>query len=99
MARLEESSKKQVARAEWVSEGYTIRYRCPQCQCSHVINVGIDDPDLPKWDWNGSFEEPTLKPSVNVKGRCHHDIENGFIRFCENDPVNRMKGTIPLPEI
>ena len=85
-------------KVKWNSEGYTIRYKCPQCEHSHVINVGIDEPGLPKWKFNGDFDYPTLEPSVNIEGKCHHYITLGRMQFC-NDPANRMTGSIELEEI
>lgn len=88
-----------MAKIEWNSEGYTVRYLCPQCGCSHVINVGIIAPDLPRWEFNRDFDRPTLKPSVNVVGRCHHHITDGRIEFCD-DACNRFKNqTFVLEEI
>ena len=88
-----------MAKMNWNSEGYTVRYLCPQCKCSHTINVGIVDPGVPMWKFNGDFERPTLTPSVNIVGECHHYITDGFIHFCEQDTANTMKGMHELPDI
>jgi hypothetical protein len=83
-------------RAAWKREGRTIRYMCPQCGCEHVVNVG--GSATPKWNFNGDFEMPTLTPSVNFVGRCHHTITDGRMYF-DADAANHMHGSVDLPEI
>lgn len=52
-------------RAVWSDEELgRIRFRCPGCECSHVITVKGNAP----WGWNGSFELPTFAPSVLTMG-------------------------------
>lgn len=86
-------------RMTWNSEDYTVKYRCPQCECMHVINVGIFDPKLPVWKFNGNFELPTLNPSINITGQCHHYVEVGKIKYV-SESCNRLSGQeLDLPEI
>ena len=43
-----------------------VSFDCPACGFGHAIGVG--DGAGPRWGWNGSFEAPTLTPSVLLKG-------------------------------
>ncbi|TAA18202.1 ammonia monooxygenase [Pseudoxanthomonas winnipegensis] len=36
---------------------------CPGCGDSHVVGIG---PKPPTWTWDGSFDHPTLSPSILV---------------------------------
>lgn len=39
---------------------------CPGCEEMHMINV---DPEIrPAWGFNGDYDRPTFKPSINVTG-------------------------------
>jgi hypothetical protein len=49
------------------------RFHCPGCDEEHVITVS--GPNHPRWDWNGSTEAPTLRPSI--RARSGHYVE-GF---------------------
>lgn len=61
---------------------------CPQC--GHLGSVGLRrDPQYPGavWDWNGSADAPTLKPSilsVPDKGGCggHYFLTDGLLADC-----------------
>lgn len=41
-----------------------ISYRCPGCDNFHTVYT--EGPFLPRWQWNGSYDRPTLSPSVNA---------------------------------
>lgn len=54
------------------------------------------------WTWNGSVDEPTLKPSVLTDGhnfRCHSHINDGnaiFLEDCSHEFANQ---TVPLLDV
>jgi hypothetical protein len=74
----------------------SLSFSCPGCGNLHQVNV---DKDLsPCWEWNGSLEAPTFKPSLNVTGGnfvCHSFITDGQIRF-EADSTQRAGETLDL---
>lgn len=39
-----------------------ISFKCPGCKDTHTIP--IEGPKA--WSWNGSFDKPTIHPSLNV---------------------------------
>lgn len=49
--------------------GSVMWYRCP-CGCGAMnmikIVAGNNPANLKAWEWNGSTESPTLKPSVRI---------------------------------
>jgi hypothetical protein len=51
-----------------------LRFECPGCGESHIVNIGAGRPH---WGFNGDMDQPTLSPSVLV--RTGH--------FCNNPPV------------
>lgn len=79
------------------------KFQCPGCKRSHTIND--------KWDFNGDFEYPTIKPSVLFKGgrfdknenwidlRCHSFVTDGKIRFLNDCSHNLAGKTVNLPEL
>lgn len=83
---------------------------CPGCGYDHPYHVGpqcrearADGSHAPLWTWNGSFDAPTLNPSLLVFGmvpekRCHIFMRDGKIQFL-SDCFHRLKGqTIECPE-
>lgn len=73
----------------WFSEAgdgdvVTMLFHCP-CGCGmrSRITLGIEHkPNLqcPTWRWNGSFTEPTLSPSVNVRPNTVCPGWHGWLR-------------------
>jgi hypothetical protein len=73
---------------------------CPGCDEAHALRVNAKPPNT-NWEWNGSLEKPTFRPSLLAMGekRCHSFIEDGKIRFlgdCQHELKNQ---TVPLPEL
>lgn len=77
-------------------------FHCPGCEGGHAIPVSGPRG----WSWNGSFDSPTITPSilVNVGGSnptepiCHSFVTEGKIRFCA-DTTHKLSGqTIELPD-
>ena len=77
-------------------------FTCPACKEGHMIND--------TWKFNKDFNQPSIKPSINVTGVykndegviiksiCHSVITNGFINF-QDDCTHNLKGqTVELPE-
>lgn len=84
-----------------VHEGY-YAFHCPGCEHAHEIPV--TGPHA--WQWNGSMDVPTLRPSllVNVGGSnptvpiCHSWVTDGNIQYLA-DSTHKLSGqTIPIPE-
>ncbi len=53
-------------------------YWCSGCRHCHAILVREQHPC---WTFDGNYERPTIKPSVNVVGVCHHTITDGMIAY------------------
>lgn len=78
-----------------------VMFTCPGCECGHRIRVriGTGPHKSPSWEWNGSLEAPTFKPSILVEGqiRCHSFVTNGKIQFLA-DCSHKLAGqTVELP--
>lgn len=60
-------------------------YSCP-CGCGRIapltVGNGFKPADGPSWAWNGSFETPTLTPSVHHVGHWHGWLKNGVWESC-----------------
>lgn len=82
-----------------------VAWFCPGCEGGHGVPVNGHKSGN-GWEWNGSLNSPTLKPSVlvNVGGSnptapiCHTFITDGKIQFL-NDCTHALAGqTVPIPE-
>ena len=71
-----------------------LTFWCPGCKCGHYITDA--------WKITGTDEEPTVTPSVLVKGavgnpprtiRCHLFIKQGMIQFL-NDCDHELAGQV-----
>ena len=79
---------------------------CPGC--ATVMIHGLHRLPLEgtnAWEWNGSLEAPTLRPSVLTRGGpvegfvCHSFITDGKIEFL-SDSTHALSGhTVPLPPL
>ena len=77
-------------------------FDCPGCKMSHFVKLS----GTHKWDWNGSLETPTLRPSIlvtypekNKINICHSFITDGNIEFL-GDCTHELAGKIvELPNI
>ncbi len=83
-----------------------LSFRCEGCKCNHQIPVKRTDV-YPMWEWNGSYEKPTITPSILVnydfshpgRPKCHSFITDGNIQFL-NDCTHELAGkTVPLTKI
>lgn len=68
----------------------TLGYYCPGCQQNHSISVYKNKgsrQNTEVFDFNGSFERPTITPAIRIRGResdyisCSHTITDGKITF------------------
>lgn len=94
-----------------VKDGQTTRYAywfCPRCNWLHGVPIDIANDLGAKWGWNGSYENPTLTPSVLSKHadktECHCFIQNNQINFCGDTPPSASGEvfggrTVPLPSL
>lgn len=68
------------------SEGELSFWYCCPCGCNAVAPLaagrGFKPGDAPSWQWNGSYERPTLYPSVNHVGHWHGWLRNGVWESC-----------------
>jgi len=77
-------------------------FRCPGCNCSHYfLHGGVEEPGRPQWTWNGSYDQPTVTPSLMVNRgtpeQCHSYLREGNIQFL-GDSHHELKGkTVELP--
>ena len=77
------------------NEGYT--FFCPACGYRHPF-------DIPRWNFNGDFENPTFTPSLRVIGGptgtlCHLSITNGMIQYHGDCPHSYVGKTIPMVQL
>jgi hypothetical protein len=76
---------------------------CPGCRCDHGIWVKKPDYFGPVWIFNGDLNNPTVTPSLLIRGGendgiCHSFITNGNIQYL-NDCTHSLRGqTVELPE-
>lgn len=86
-----------------------IMYWCDGCQQHHMVTTKHKNKNGAQWGFNGSFDKPTFKPSVNIHiqygevgkpdTRCHHFVREGNIQYL-NDCTHDMKGqTVPLMDL
>lgn len=69
-----------------------LQFTCP-CGCGLVVYAGVKSSthtDRPVWENQGSYEKPTLTPSLNIREEHWHGyLTNGvFYRTNELRPVN-----------
>lgn len=55
-------------RVRLIDKGKSLWFECPGCGENHGVTVADEGVPHPCWTWNGSFEAPTLHPSVLAKG-------------------------------
>lgn len=80
-------------------------FHCPACDRHHKIND--------RWDFDGNFEAPTIRPSILGTGtrpdkdgnwhewRCHSYIKNGHIEYlgdCTHDMAGQTVELKPISE-
>ena len=85
---------------EWKGQK-SIYFFCPGCKCGHRF-------DVPRWDFNGDFNNPTFNPSLLIYYNhpetnehittCHLFLRNGKIEFCGDCPHELKNQTVELPE-
>jgi Family of unknown function (DUF6527) len=75
-------------------------FHCPGCGYDHAFTVGPqynEGSKRPRWDWNGSFEQPTFTPSLRCNGgtelECHLFMTQGALNYCV-DSVHELAGKI-----
>lgn len=88
----------------------TLVFFCPGCRCSHGVTVKLKGATQgPLWSWNGSFDLPTITPSILVRyGReprpdlpnvCHSFVTDGMIRFCADTEHELTGKTVKLESV
>lgn len=79
-----------------------IAFQCPGCEYCHEIPV--TGPRA--WNWNGSFDKPTVTPSILVnRGSynptvpvCHSYVKDGRIQFLPDCSHSMAGKTVELPD-
>lgn len=103
-----------MARSKPVTTGdggpYGLRFDCPGCEEPHVVPT--TGPRA--WGWNGSYELPTLTPSILVRWKasdpsdpaavaleqvCHSFVRDGKIQFLGDCTHKLANQTVDLPEL
>ena len=92
-----------------LSGKWGLRWWCPGCEENHIVPVrqlgarhNPDRPNVPDgWDWNESWDSPTLQPSVLVCGgsensRCHCFVREGTIEFLADSSHALAGQTVPM---
>ncbi|WP_426491074.1 DUF6527 family protein [Hymenobacter sp. 102] len=86
-------------------------FHCPGCNSEHGINTNAAN-GRPLWILSGPPEQPTISPSILVRGGyydqvarvdkvgvCHSFVRNGQIQFL-TDCTHHLAGqTVPLPAL
>jgi len=100
----------------WLGEPrHVVRYRrgqlaffCPGCGTVHMVTVASTATDTPRWGWNGSYDLPTLSPSIltwvpnpvapedRTHRRCHAFLRNGQLEFLPDCHHALAGQTVPL---
>lgn len=65
--------------------GKFLIYCCPcGCQALGSLRIGINEKpeESPSWNWNGSTDSPTLRPSVHHVGHWHGYLTDGVWVAC-----------------
>lgn len=87
-----------------------IAFWCPGCHGIHEVIVFSDHVHAePRWDWNGSRERPTFRPSVRVWSyvgeasvrTCHSFVTDGVIEFlgdCTHGLAGQKRVLQPFPD-
>lgn len=90
----------------WRIDEGLLGFHCPGCHYGHCVPINGDWTDTGKfWEWNGSYDAPSFKPSILVNKdqqgtypRCHSIITQGRIFFCA-DSTHALAGqTVDMPE-
>ena len=81
--------------------GRLYSFHCPGCNYSHPFEV--DAPGGAGWEFNGSLEKPTFRPSLLVFGhdperRCHSFVTDGKIQFLGDSFHELKEQTVDLPD-
>lgn len=85
-------------------------FYCPGCKVGHYI-VTEASGGRPVWTWNGSYDRPTVSPSIRVmysgadagvdgapQKCCHFFVREGQIEYC-SDSTHELSGkTVPMEE-
>jgi len=77
---------------------------CLGCKDIHRISVEQPFTNGAQWSFDGNFDKPTFKPSINIcasysKQQCHYFIREGNIQFCGDCHHDLAGKTVPLPDI
>jgi len=78
-------------------DGYL--FWCLGCRSYHHVNT--DQPQRPRWQFDGNIEAPTFTPSVVVqsgRSRCHLFVRGGQIQYLGDCTHALANQTVPMVE-
>ncbi len=87
-----------------------IAFWCPGCARAHAVPIKAGAASGPRWQWDGSFDRPTPKPSLLVTYNgidagidgappaiCHSFVRAGHIEFLADCTHDLAGQTVPIP--
>ncbi|WP_111861439.1 DUF6527 family protein [Acinetobacter sp. CFCC 10889] len=72
---------------------------CPGCNLLHMIAVDKPFDNGQQWSFNNDMKKPTFSPSINIVGRCHYFIRDGYIEYCMDSQHKLAGKRIELPDL
>lgn len=86
-----------------------LAFICPGCEVStkgsglHMLPVSGDVPErVPRWDWDGNLEAPTLSPSILTRHGeqvCHSFLKAGQFQFLSDSTHQYSGQTVEIPDV
>ncbi len=78
----------------------SVVYWCPGCNERHSANIQKSDGiETPSWEWDGNTENPTIHPSVDYTGCCHHFVKCGRIEYLDGCAHALAGKTVSMMEV
>jgi len=79
---------------------YKLSFICPGCNGRHVISHNDPEGGAPNWDFNGNFDNPTISPSILVRGTVLTDKGDADIKaWCDAGYPKRIEPFESIPRI
>lgn len=78
---------------DWQPGLADVHFHCPGCNCDHGVWTQKTEKNNSVWDFNGSMDKPTFRPSILVRWvegpKEPEKDENGYLLV---GPDGRLKG-------
>ena len=77
-----DETKAKAGTARWDDSYSHLHFICP-CGCGRYVALPVK-PLEKGWEWNGSKERPTLRPSIRMLTKCqwHGYLTDGVFTSC-----------------